>query len=236
MVRRGAVGSLRGRLLRRLAGLLALLMVFSGWSAYWNGREAADTAYDRTLLASARAIADGLIAQDGELRTNVPYVALDTFAYDSAGRIYYQVLDPAGTLVSGYEHLPAPPPGTPRTDDYPALARFYDGEYRGEGVRLVSLLQPVTEPQLNGIAEPWRELEAAQVFRDGAFAHDLIFEAARASGARSQVPTEDSSGSGADRWSRWSRVTETSSSPRSRSKASRAWAPAVRWRAFPRSA
>ena len=31
------------------------------------------------------------------------------------------------------------------------------------------------------IAEPWRELEAAQVFRDGAFAHDLIFEAARAS-------------------------------------------------------
>lgn len=153
MVRRGAVGSLRGRLLRRLAGLLALLMVFSGWSAYWNGREAADTAYDRTLLASARAIADGLIAQDGELRTNVPYVALDTFAYDSAGRIYYQVLDPAGTLVSGYEHLPAPPPGTPRTDDYPALARFYDGEYRGEGVRLVSLLQPVTEPQLNGIAE-----------------------------------------------------------------------------------
>ncbi|MES2958538.1 MAG: AAA family ATPase [Pseudomonadota bacterium] len=27
------------------------------------------------------------------------------------------------------------------------------------------------------IAEPWRELEAAQVIRDGAFAHDLIFEA-----------------------------------------------------------
>jgi tetratricopeptide (TPR) repeat protein len=31
------------------------------------------------------------------------------------------------------------------------------------------------------IAEPWRELEAAQVIRDGAFAHDLIFEATRAS-------------------------------------------------------
>ncbi|HKX41703.1 MAG TPA: AAA family ATPase, partial [Burkholderiaceae bacterium] len=31
------------------------------------------------------------------------------------------------------------------------------------------------------IAEPWRELESAQVIRDGAFAHDLIFEAARAS-------------------------------------------------------
>ncbi len=31
------------------------------------------------------------------------------------------------------------------------------------------------------IAEPWRELEAAQVIRDGAFAHDLIFETTRAS-------------------------------------------------------
>ncbi|WP_028241145.1 sensor histidine kinase [Stutzerimonas azotifigens] len=147
------IGSLRGRLLSLLALLLALLMAFSGWSAYWNGRAAADSAYDRTLLASARAIADGLISQNGELRANVPYIALDTFAYDSAGRIFYQVLGPAGQLVSGYEGLPEPPPGTPRTDDYPALARFYDGEYKGLGVRLVSLLQPVSEPEVNGIAE-----------------------------------------------------------------------------------
>jgi len=31
------------------------------------------------------------------------------------------------------------------------------------------------------IAEPWRELETAQVLRDGGFAHDLIFETTRAS-------------------------------------------------------
>ncbi len=146
-------GSLRAGLLLRLAVLLALLLLFSGWSAYWNGRAAADTAYDRTLLASARAIADGLVANDGQLRANVPYVALDTFAYDSAGRIYYQVLDTEGLLVSGYESLPAPGPKVLRTDDYPALARFYDGEFKGEGVRLVSLLQPVSEPELTGIAE-----------------------------------------------------------------------------------
>jgi two-component system sensor histidine kinase TctE len=147
------VGSLRGRLLRRLAWLLALILLLSSLSAYWSARRAADTAYDRTLLASARAIAEGLYTDDGKLKANVPYVALDTFAYDSAGRIYYQVLDLHGALVSGYEDLPATPPGTPRTDDYPALAHFYDADYRGQGVRLVSLLQPVSEPQLNGIAE-----------------------------------------------------------------------------------
>jgi two-component system sensor histidine kinase TctE len=147
------VGSLRGRLLRRLALLLTLILVVSSLSAYWSARSAADTAYDRTLLASARAIAKGLYADDGRLKANVPYVALDTFAYDSVGRIYYQVLDQRGQLVSGYDDLPAAPAGTPRTDDYPALARFYDGFYRSQGVRVVSLLQPVSEPLLNGIAE-----------------------------------------------------------------------------------
>ncbi len=153
MAERTAAGSLRARLLLRLTILLTPLLLYGAWSAYWNGRAAADIAYDRTLLASARAIADGLVTNDGRLRANVPYIALDTFAYDSAGRIYYQVLDTEGRLVSGYEQLPAPGAGVRRTDDYPALARFYDGEFQGQGVRLVSLLQPVSEPELNGIAE-----------------------------------------------------------------------------------
>ncbi|UVJ43106.1 sensor histidine kinase [Pseudomonas sp. LS1212] len=146
-------GSLRGRLLWNLALLLLVLMLASGLSAYWNGREAADTAYDRTLLASARTIAAGLSQRDGSLSADVPYVALDTFAYDSAGRIYYQVNDIQQRLISGYENLPAPPPGTPRTDDYPALARFYDAQYLGQDVRVVSLLKAVSEPNMNGMAE-----------------------------------------------------------------------------------
>lgn len=146
-------GSLRGRLLWNLALLLLVLMLASGLSAYWNGREAADTAYDRTLLASARTIAAGLSQRDGSLSADVPYVALDTFAYDSAGRIYYQVNDIQQRLISGYENLPAPPPGTPRTDDYPALARFYNAQYLGQDVRVVSLLKAVSEPNMIGMAE-----------------------------------------------------------------------------------
>ncbi|WP_300733567.1 sensor histidine kinase [Pseudomonas sp.] len=147
------VDSLRWRLLWELTLLLVVLMVASGLSAYFYGREAADTAYDRTLLASARSIAAGLSQRDGSLSADVPYVALDTFAYDSAGRIYYQVNDINQRLISGYENLPAPPAGTPRTDDYPALARFYDGQYQGQNVRVVSLLKAVSEPGMNGMAE-----------------------------------------------------------------------------------
>ena len=147
------VNSLRWRLLWNLAMLLVFLMLASGLSAYWNGREAADTAYDRTLLASARTIAAGLSQRDGTLSADVPYVALDTFAYDSAGRIYYQVNDIDHKLISGYENLPAPPKGTPRTDDYPALATFYSGRYLGQDVRVVSLLKAVSEPNMIGMAE-----------------------------------------------------------------------------------
>ena len=104
--------SLRWSLLWHLTLLLVVLMLASSLSAYFNGREAADTAYDRTLLASARTIAAGLSQRDGSLSADVPYVALDTFAYDSAGRIYYQVNDIDQKLISGYENLPGPPPGT----------------------------------------------------------------------------------------------------------------------------
>ncbi len=43
------------------------------------------------------------------------------------------------------------------------------------------LAAAVLEAHPLDIAEPWRELEAAQVIREGAFAHDLICEATRAS-------------------------------------------------------
>ena len=46
--------SLRWRLLWHLTLMLVVLMLASSLSAWFNGREAADTAYDRTLLASAR--------------------------------------------------------------------------------------------------------------------------------------------------------------------------------------
>ncbi|MEH6497860.1 MAG: sensor histidine kinase N-terminal domain-containing protein [Pseudoalteromonas distincta] len=146
-------GSLRGRLLRRLALMLAILLMLASTVAYWNARRAADTAYDRSLLSSARAIAERLYDEDGKLVVEVPYIALDNFAYDITGRLYYQVLDLQGRSVSGYEDLPGPAESVELTRDYPALARFYNDQYRGAGVRLVSLMQPISGGPTPGMAE-----------------------------------------------------------------------------------
>ena len=145
--------SLRRTLLLGILLPLFGFVVINTVVLYRQALAGADTAYDRTLLASARTIAAGLSQRDGSLSADVPYVALDTFAYDSAGRIYYQVNDIQQKLISGYENLPGPPPGTPRTDDYPALARFYNATYLGQNVRVVSLLKAVSEPNMNGMAE-----------------------------------------------------------------------------------
>lgn len=135
--------SLRGRLVWPLTALLLLLAILSAIDAYRSAREAADTAYDRTLLAAARTISQRLQTHDGEVRLDVAFVALDSFTFDATGRIFYQANGPSGEWISGYDEMPAPPKDLAVTNDYPALAKFYDAEYRGLPVRMVSLLQPL---------------------------------------------------------------------------------------------
>ncbi len=62
----------------------------------------------------------------------------------------------------------------------PALRLARVAALAGEGFD-AQLAAAVLEVHPLDLAEPWRELEIAQVIRDGGFAHDLIFEAIRAS-------------------------------------------------------
>src|SRR5207245_1189258 len=67
---------------------------------------AVNTAYDRTLLASAKSIGEQLDVQgydeDAHLRATVPYSALEAFEADVQTRMYYRVSDLQGRLVSGF--------------------------------------------------------------------------------------------------------------------------------------
>lgn len=146
------LGSLRGQLLRWLILPLVLLVALNAVSLYRDALEAADVAYDRSLLSSTRALAERVSVQDGKVVANVPYVALDSFETDTLGRIYYKVTGLQGETVSGYDDLPPVPKNVPRTDLYPALVRFYHATYNGERVRIAALLQPVYDDSMRGIA------------------------------------------------------------------------------------
>jgi two-component system sensor histidine kinase TctE len=147
-----AMGSLRGQLLRWLLLPLVLLEIINTISVYYNAVDAADMAYDRSLLASTRALAERVSVESGKVVVDVPYVALDSFETDTLGRIYYKVTGIKGETVSGYDDLPAVPANVPRSENYPALVRFYHASYNGQPIRIAALLQPVYDDNMRGIA------------------------------------------------------------------------------------
>ena len=142
-----------------LLGILLPVMafiVFNTISVYRQALQAADTAYDRTLLASAKSIGELLeISGSGDairLKATVLYSALEPFEADNRSRIYYKVSGFAGEMVSGFEDLPGWHGAVPGKGIYAALVDFYDDVYRGQPVRVAVLLQPVSGVEGHGMA------------------------------------------------------------------------------------
>ena len=146
------LGSLRGQLVRWLLIPLLVLVALDAVSVYDNAVDVADLAYDRSLLASTRALAERVSIVNGAVVADVPYVALDSFETDTLGRIYYKVTGVQGEFVSGYNDLPPIPPGVKRSEAYPALVHFYHADYHGQAVRIAALHQPVYDDSMRGIA------------------------------------------------------------------------------------
>ncbi|EFE95549.1 sensor histidine kinase [Serratia odorifera] len=131
------------------------LMVLGGisiYTHYFSAMSAATLAYDRTLLASARTVAERLIVRGGRLEVDVPYVVLDSFERNMNDQLYYEVISPEGISISGYDDLPLPPKNIPRSNLYPALVHFYDASYYGRPIRVAALYQPINESGVMGMA------------------------------------------------------------------------------------
>lgn len=148
--------SLRARLLLGILGPIALFVVINSVSLYRQSLAAATTAYDRTLLASAKTIGEQLDVEGyddaASLRAIVPYSALEAFEADNQSRMYYRVSALDGRMVSGFEELPFWRGKLPNRPPYAALVDFYDAEFREMPVRVAVLLQPVASGNGRGMA------------------------------------------------------------------------------------
>ena len=148
--------SLRARLLLGILVPVLALVSFNAWSLYKQALRAADQAYDRTLLASAKSIGELLyLSHEGDkvrLNATVPYAALEAFEADTRSRLFYRVTGFDGELLSGFEDLPRWQGRIPDRPAYAALVDFYDGIYQGKPVRMAVLLQPVASALGQGMA------------------------------------------------------------------------------------
>ncbi|ENA1775544.1 sensor histidine kinase [Yersinia ruckeri] len=131
---------------------LLILGGISIYTHYISAMNAATLAYDRTLLASARTVAERLLVRNGKLDVDVPYIVLDSFERNMNDQLYYQVITPEGKSIAGYDDLPPLPPNTSRSNIYPALVHFYDANYDGKPIRVAALYQPINEAGVMGMA------------------------------------------------------------------------------------
>ena len=142
-----------------LAGILlpvGLIIAINAVSLYRKTLGAVNTAYDRTLLASAKSIGEQLDVtgydEAAVLRATVPYSALEAFEADVQTRMFYRISDLHGRSISGFADLPPWKGRIPAQPPYAALVDFYDTSYRDSDVRVAVLLQPVASPQGRGMA------------------------------------------------------------------------------------
>ncbi len=144
-------GSLRGTLLRWLLWPTLILLPINAVFTYREGIAVANAAYDRSLLLSARTIAERARVENGRLNIDLPYAALDMVENDIGGRLYYRVLGTESEFVAGFDDFPALPSDVPLSPTYPALVRFYDTQYHGTPVRAAAFFQPINENGLMGM-------------------------------------------------------------------------------------
>lgn len=143
-LRRWLRGSLRRQLLVLLLPALAAMMALDSWLTYGTLRDAANTAYDRSLFGSVRAI-DNAIGMAGEtVQLTLPDAAMEMFETAAQTRVFYRVaLERDGVIetVTGYDDLPLP-----RGTLVNNVPRYDDAVYRDAPVRIAAMARPVYRP------------------------------------------------------------------------------------------
>lgn len=166
--------SIRNSLLARLAVLFAAGMVALYLAATSYARYAADASYDRLLLGSAGSIAETLSVTPEAIRVDIPYAALDMLSAAPDDRVYYRVIGPDGSTVTGYPDLPFIPSQRGSGAGSASGTRVFDANYRSDRVRFAAISRDIRHAGVSG--RVWVEVGQTRIAR-ASLASDLIIRA-----------------------------------------------------------
>ena len=128
--------------------LLVLLLpglgaVFAGelWLAWRTASDAADAAYDRSLLGAVKSIDSSISTASGGIGVELPYRMLEFFELTAQGQVFYRVATEDGLVEIGSANLPLPP--DPLQTGQP---QFHEGVYVGQAVRVGSYARELNPP------------------------------------------------------------------------------------------
>lgn len=142
----------RRSLFYRLVVRVALVLFFGAavliTAAWFYAKAAADEAYDRLLQGAAIQILDGLSVEDGRIGINLPPAAFELLGQAPRDRIFYRVVSPDGSTLTGYDDL------APSADLTPARSGpvFFSEGYRNVPLRIGIVGRAISEAATGGWA------------------------------------------------------------------------------------
>lgn len=132
--------SLRWQLFALLLPVLGLITVAGLWTTRRDALDAANAAYDRSLLGAAKSIAENISTASGGLSVELPYRMFEFFELTANGPVHFRVATTDGLVEIGSADLPQAP-GALKVE----VPVFYDATYFGESVRLVAYLVDIDQ-------------------------------------------------------------------------------------------
>ncbi|WP_282606144.1 sensor histidine kinase [Pelagibius sp. Alg239-R121] len=164
------VHAIRTRLLLLLLLPLSLIAVIESLETFFTARKTADELYDKTLLAVMFTVSENVLASNGDLLSeNV----LEALTENLGDQFFYHVAGPDNVFVTGYTGYPARAPGVVLEGGVPV---FYDGNYKGTPVRVVTIRQLVSERNLNGwiTVTAWQSINSRKDLTYRLFGESLL--------------------------------------------------------------
>lgn len=156
--------SIRSRIFTLAIAALALCSLGLVLFLQSYATQAADRAFDRVLTASALSIAGAVRAEDNQIAVELPYAALAMLP--SQQRVFYNVRDAQGRLITGYDDLDR---GMPLATT--ATPIFANRHYKGDEIRIGTVGRLVSLNQQAG----WVTIRVAET-REArvALAHEIL--------------------------------------------------------------
>jgi two-component system sensor histidine kinase TctE len=128
--------SLFGEILDWMLTPLLLLVPVSIGVTWLVAQGIANAPFDRALEYNVQTLARLVTVQQGQTQFVLPQPAREILRADDADRVYYQLLDSHGKLLSGESDVPHPTTDEPPV---PGVVTLRNGEMRGKPVRVASL-------------------------------------------------------------------------------------------------
>ncbi len=137
-------GTLRRQLLAWLAGPLIVMWSISTMVDYDIAKRFVNFAYDRALLDAALDIGRQVKVLNDRIYVDLPEVAVQMLQTRESGKVFYLVTGPNNEYITGEPDLP------PIPDSESERTNYYDDEYQGRQVRVVTLQLPVETGKNSG--------------------------------------------------------------------------------------